>query len=201
MIGRLRDRNGKLLSLSTIGDKIAFRIYKTALEFDVWFLHCVGLVPSHTIRTICYKLAGVGMGKRSTIHTGARWYYPAGVSIGEGAIIGEGAVLDGRGPLLIGDHVDIASEVMIYNAEHDINSDTFDHEIKPVKIDSYAFIGPRAIILAGVHIGQGAVVAAGAVVTKDVGKKEIVAGVPAKAIGKRNVTKFRYALGRADWFR
>ena len=53
-------------------------------------------------------------------------------------------------------------------------------------IDDYVWIGIGVIVLQGVHIGKGAVVCAGAVVTKDVGEYEIVAGVPAKKIGERN---------------
>ena len=66
-----------------------------------------------------------------------------------------------------------------------------------MEIGDYVFIGPRAIILPGVKIGRGAVVAAGAVVTKDVPEKTIVAGVPAETIGERRVKEFNYRLGRA----
>jgi maltose O-acetyltransferase len=90
---------------------------------------------------------------------------------------------------------------MIYNAEHDVHSNDFHAEARPVSIDDYVFIGPRAIILPGISIGKGAVVGAGAVVTKDVEPFAIVGGVPAKVIGKRNNTDPQYRLGRAAWFR
>ncbi|MFI5205556.1 MAG: DapH/DapD/GlmU-related protein, partial [Candidatus Paceibacterales bacterium] len=64
----------------------------------------------------------------------------------------------------------------------------------------YVFIGPRAIILPGVKIGKGAVVAAGAVVTTSVKDFEIVGGVPAKVIGERKNKNPRYKLGRARLF-
>ena len=63
------------------------------------------------------------------------------------------------------------------------------------------FIGPRAIILPGVTIKRGAVVGAGAVVTKDVEEFKIVGGVPAKEIGERQNKNPNYKLGRAAWFR
>jgi maltose O-acetyltransferase len=115
--------------------------------------------------------------------------------------VGEKATLDGRARLSIGDHVDIASEVMIYNAEHDLNDPHFKAIQAPVTIGDYVFIGPRAIILPGVTIGRGAVVAAGAVVTKDVPEFTIVGGVPAKEIGERSLKDPQYRLGRAAWFR
>ena len=68
---------------------------------------------------------------------------------------------------------------------HDIQSRHFVGLFKPVVIDDYAFLGVGCTILQGINIGRGAVVCAGAVVTKDVKPFEIVGGVPAKAIGKR----------------
>ncbi len=100
----------------------------------------------------------------------------------------------------IGNHVDIASGVLIYNSEHDINDEYFTAIEEPVTIGDYVFIGPRVIIQPGVTIGEGAVVAAGAVVTKDIPDFEIWGGVPAKFIGKRTVTNPHYRLGRARLF-
>jgi maltose O-acetyltransferase len=132
---------------------------------------------------------------------GAVFYDAKNISIGKDTIIGENAVLDGRDKLTIGDHTDIASEVMIYNAEHDINDPDFKAVSAPVEIGNYVFIGPRAIILPGVKIGNGAVVGAGAVVTRDIKENEIVGGVPAKVIGERKHKNHSYKLGRAAWFR
>ncbi len=181
--------------------KIYRRIKAVSNEFKIMCLHLVGGVPSHYFRRFFYRLGGIKIGSGSTIHTGAKFYEPSGISIGEDTIIGEGVVLDGRADLKIGNHVDFASEVMIYNAEHDINHERFAAVSAPVIIEDYVFIGPRAIILPGVTIGKGAVVAAGAVVTKDVSSYAIVGGVPAKVIGERKLKNLTYTLGRATWFR
>ena len=171
------------------------------LEFVVMFLHCVGHVPSHYLRRFFYRLAGMRIGSGSTLHTGAKFYNPAGISIGQDTIIGEDSVLDGRDSITIGDHVDIASEVMIYNAQHNIHSADFEAERGKVTIGDYVFIGPRAIILPGVTIGKGAIIGAGAVVTKEVDAFTIVGGIPAKVIGERQNKDPHYRLGRAAWFR
>ncbi len=179
-----------------------FRRIKTVFwELVCFKLRIVGLVPSHYFRRFCYRCWGIRIGNGSTIHMGASFYYPPKISIGNDTIIGEGVVLDGRDRLIIGNHVDIASEVMVYNAEHDINDESFKAITAPVVIEDYVFIGPRVIILPGVTIKKGAVVAAGAVVTKDVEEFKIVGGVPAKEIADRQNKNPNYKLGRAAWFR
>lgn len=188
------------LTWSQTSAKLSNRLYNYYLDAKIALLWLFGYVPSHPFRKFLFKLAGVKIGKKSTIHIGCRFYQPKNISIGTGTIIGDHATLDGRTSLRIGDHVDIASHVSIYNSEHDIHSEDMRPIEEPVEIDDYAFIGPRAIILPGVKIGRGAVVAAGAVVTKNVPEKTIVGGVPAKEIGKRKITDLKYRLGRFRLF-
>jgi len=195
------DKSGKILTPRQLINKLFNRIESIFLEFEVYLLHLVGLVPCHHLRRFFYRLAGMKIGKGSTIHMETRFYYPKNIIIGEDSIVGEKAVLDGRDRLFIGNHVAVASEVMIYNSEHDINDEYFTPLCAPVTIEDYCFIGPRTIILPGVRIGRGAVIAAGAVVTKDVPPYAIVGGIPAKIIGERKNKSLHYKLGRARWFR
>lgn len=197
----MKDKTGKHLSFIEILSKTLYRIDTIVLEFEMYVLILVGYVPIHRVRRFFYWLGFIRIGKGSTIHMNARFFDSRNIVIGEDTIIGEGATLDGRDKLTIGDHVDIASEVMIFNAQHDINDEYFAAERAAVVIGDYAFIGPRAIILPGVTIGKGAVVAAGAVVTKDVPQFSIVVGIPAKVIGERSNKNPHYRLGRAAWFR
>lgn len=196
-----KDKEGRHLSKAEVISKGYNRILNILLEFDIFLLHIAGHFPSHTLRTLAYRIAGIKLGKGSTLHMGARFYDPRNIIIGDDTIIGERATLDGRDILEIGSHVDIASEVMIYNSEHDINETHFAPKYGHVIIEDYVFVGPRAIILAGVRVGKGAVIAAGAVVTKDVEPFAVVGGVPAKVIGERKDKDLHYKLGRARWFR
>jgi maltose O-acetyltransferase len=182
-------------------NRVKRRIKTIFLELINYKLKLTGYIPSHFIRRFVYRFWGIKIGKGSTIHMGAIFYNPRNIKIGEDTIIGENCVLDGRDKLIFGNHVDLASEVMIYNGEHDINDEKFGPMYAPVVIEDYVFIGPRAIILPGVTIKKGAVVAAGAVVTKDVAENMVVAGVPAKPIYERKVKNLNYKLGRAAWFR
>lgn len=182
-------------------NKVIRRLSAVSLELTNYILYLVGCMPSHHIRRFFYRLGGMSIGTGSTIHMWAKFYDATNISVGKDTIVGEGAVLDGRDKIHIGDHVDIASEVMVYNAEHDIHSSDFHAISAPVVIEDYVFIGPRAIILPGVTIGKGAVVGAGAVVTKNVEPFSIVGGVPAKVIGERKEKDPHYRLGRAAWFR
>ena len=96
-------------------------------------------------------------------------------------------MFDSRGGLIrLGNNIDIAPEVNIWTLEHDPQDSDFSTKGGPVTIGDFVWIGNRAIILPNVIIGEGAVVASGAVVTKDVDPWTIMGGVPAKKIGNRN---------------
>lgn len=197
-----------LTGRKNLPEKIASRLSAIWLELVTGYLWWfVGEIPSHHFRRLSYRLAGMKIGSGSTLHMRARIYDPRHITIGEDSIVGERATLDGRmqlkgsaGGLTIGDHVDIASEVMIWTSQHDTSNPDFKPIEKRVTIKDYVFIGPRAIILPGVTIGKGAVIAAGAIVTKDVPDYAMVAGAPAQKIGERKAKDLDYKLGRARLF-
>src|SRR3989338_5590058 len=163
------------------------------IDFCVFLCTFTGFIPSHTIRLLLYRnLFRIKIGSNSSIHWLARFNLPSGVEIGHNTIIGNDAFLDGRSyrtwtpgqnkfatyiqeffraknrPLQIGNNVSIAGEVRIFTMQHDIDDPNFKEVGEPVVIDDYVVIGTRVTVLAGVHIGRGAVVATGAVVTRDV---------------------------------
>jgi len=196
----LTDKYGNSLSISKSLPKAMNRFQSVWLDLELMLLRWVGLLPSHSLRRFFYRLAGVKIGEGSTIHMWANFFKPSNIDIGEDTIIGDHCFLDGRAILKIGNHTAIASQVLIYNSEHDVNDPKFTAIEQPVIIGDYVFIGPRAIILPGVKVGDGAIVAAGAVVTKEVLPKTIVGGVPAKEISKRKLESFSYRLGRPRLF-
>ena len=195
----LTDKTGQKLTFAQVLQKGWKRVGAIFLDAKLMFLRWTGHIPSHALRKTIYRLAGVKIGKGSTLHMWANFFQTHNVVIGQDTIIGDHCFLDGRAPLKIGSHTAIASQVLIYNSEHNVHDPYFAAIEEPVEIGDYVFIGARAIILPGVKIGKGAVVAAGAVVAKDVPEKTIVGGVPAREIGKREIP-LNYRLGRARLF-
>lgn len=196
----IKDKMGRSLSFDQILSKLFDRLYNYSADLGLFILNLVCYIPSHHFRRFVLRFCGARLGRGSTIHIGCRFFSVKNLELGEDSIIGHGAFLDGRDVIIIGNHVDIASDVMVYNSEHDIEAEDFKTHNAPVEIGDYVFIGPRVIILPGVRVGRGAVIAAGAVVTKDVPEFTIVGGIPAKAIGERKLKNPRYRLGRARLF-
>lgn len=164
--------------------------------------HVVSHIPSFAIRRWWYeRLLGIRCGEGVAIHMGCfLWSYTprnvrrAGISFGDYCYINRNCCIDIRGPLTIGSNVSISPEVTILTATHGVDDPAFQVRHYPVVIEDYVWIGTRAMILPGVTLGRGCVVAAGAVVTRDVEPLEIVAGVPARAVGTRDASATAYRL-------
>lgn len=150
----------------------------------------IATIPSLHIRKWLYKGLGVKMGKNVTIHFRTELRCPERLSLGDGTIIGDNAILDARRGLTLGKNVNLSSNVSIYTLQHDHRAPDFscpaeDKVDFAVKIDDRAWLGSNVIVLPGVHIGEGAVCCAGCVVTKNVEPYDVVAGIPAKKVGTR----------------
>ncbi len=117
---------------------------------------------------------------------------PKGLIIEEGCSIGPKVLLDARRGIHLHKNVTVAYDAIIWTLQHDMNSIDFNTVGGPVEVGEYAWICSRSIILPGVKIGRGAVIASGAVVTKDVDDYTIVGGIPAKKIGERGIKDFNY---------
>jgi putative colanic acid biosynthesis acetyltransferase WcaF len=172
---------------------------------DIWgdarlrLLTDLGFFPSHGFRNFFYRRAGMVLPRSSSIHWRAEFYAPERIVIGEHTTIGDSAFLDGRSGLEIGSSVNLGSHVTVYTRQHDIDASDFAEVGAPVRIKDYAYVGSHSIILPGVTIGQGGVVGAGSVVTKDVDPYTLVAGIPAQFRRHRS-RDLEYRLGYAKRF-
>jgi acetyltransferase-like isoleucine patch superfamily enzyme len=154
----------------------------------------VGHLPSHTLRRVCYYFLGFQFPYNSVIYSGLEIRKPQLVKISANSIIGHNCILDGRMGITIGQNVNLSSGVWIWTLQHDPQSGTFETKGGNVIIEDYAWVSCRSVILPGVKIAKGTVVAAGSIVTKDTEAYSIVGGIPAKKIGERN-RDLKYQLG------
>lgn len=124
-------------------------------------------------------------------HIGIEVRTPKGINIADGVTIGPKVLLDGRKGITIGKGTVIAYEAIIWPLNHDYNDEYFCVKGAPVKVGEHCWICSRSIILPGITIGDGAVVASGTIVTRDVPPYTIVGGVPASIIGHREVKDYK----------
>ena len=155
----------------------------------------VAYVPSYRFRHAWYRFIGVDLQRGAVVHMGCQLELP-GIArlrrerllvIGERSRINRGCSLDARGGLRIGNDVSISLQSVIITGEHARDDPSFRYSTRPVVIEDHVWLGARAMVLPGVTIGRGAVVAAGAVVTKDVAARSVVAGIPARPIALRGI--------------
>jgi len=166
------------------------------LDLIMWLLytHLLSKIPSYFVgnklRLIVLMRLLNKTSDNSTIDSGCKIYYPQGISLGNNVVITQDVMLDGRGTINIGDDSLVGFESLFitstYNcAQKEVlikDQGKFD---APITIGKNVWIGTRAIILPGVEIGDGAIIGANTLVTKNVMPYTIVGGVPAQYIKDR----------------
>jgi acetyltransferase-like isoleucine patch superfamily enzyme len=135
------------------------------------------------------------------LYPGVYLAHTYGISFGKHCSVNSGAQLDGRGGISIGDYVMIGPHAVIVSSQHRFDDCSVpmaqrDHELQPTTIGDDVWIGAHAVIVGGITIGRGAVVAAGSIVTKDVGEYDIVAGVPARVVRNRKAGSMNRDAGK-----
>lgn len=161
-------------------------------DFVEWI---VALLPRHpgpysSIKRFFLNVTGAKIGHNVHIYPGVRIFIPKGLIVGNNVSISSYVIITTAGTVTIGNNVLIGYSAKILSANHKIPEDHgiifgAGHDVAPVVIEDEVWIGSNAVILPGIRIGRGAVVAAGAVVTKNVNPYSIVGGIPAKLIRYR----------------
>ncbi|HTJ78196.1 MAG TPA: acyltransferase [Rariglobus sp.] len=150
--------------------------------YNAW----IGRIPSRTARHFFLKYYLGACGKGTGIQLNNRFLNGRKIRFGERNVINFGCLFDGRRySITTGNDVSIGPEATILTLGHDPQSPIFADRGGDVVIGDRVWIAYGALIMPGVTIGEGAVVAAGAVVTRDVEPYSIVAGIPARVIGSR----------------
>ncbi|NHU47589.1 acyltransferase [Rhodococcus sp. A14] len=156
------------------------------MNLRIAFANCIGaspLIPSR-LRVIIYRLAGIGIHLRSWTAP-AIYFRTSNITMGRNSSINHGCVFDNRALVKIGSNVGVGAGVKFITSNHEMEdprSRAGAGSVHPIEVRDGAWIGSAAVVLGGVTIGQGAVVAAGAIVRRDVPNHELWGGVPARFI-------------------
>lgn len=171
--------------------------------FEMVVLSLAGYAPVHAIRIYALRAFGARIDSETVVYHGFQVRSARNLTIGARTSIGDGAILDARGGLILGSDVNISTQVMIWTAQHDWKSADFSYIEAAVTVGDRAWIGPRAVLLPGATIGEGAVIAAGSIVRGTIPPFTLVGGVPAKIISDRP-RDLRYRLatpaGKTWWW-
>lgn len=166
-------------------------IYYSIVIFGNIFIN---KIPSRHIRKWFYQLLGAQIKHDTYLCRRVEILLPKGLKLDERVAVGWFAELDARGGIHVEHDTNISSHVKMITGSHDIDDLNYTADFKPINVGHHCWIGTGAIVLQGVNIGDGAVIAAGAVVTKDIPAYEVWGGVPAKFIRKRT-KNLDYSIG------
>ena len=142
---------------------------------------------SRKTRLRLLRAFGLKMENRAIVYRSARIYAPWNLVLQDGVVVGPRCEIYNKAQVIIGYKSVVSQDSYVCTASHDISRKDLALVVKPVEIKAYTWVASRAIIVPGVTIGEGAVVAAGAVVAKDVEPWTVVGGNPAKFIKKREL--------------
>lgn len=176
-------------------------IFTPIFHFFSYYItnYIIAFIPIRCLRKSWYRLLGMKIGRKTYIDMAAYMMAPWKLLVGSYTHINRKCFLDSRGKISIGNSVCISHNVSMITASHDMQSKNFLAVSAPIVIDDFVFIGANSIIQKGVEIGKGAVVCAGAVVTKNVAPFTIVGGIPAKTLGLR-ITDLDYKCNPHTYF-
>lgn len=141
--------------------------------------------PFHAWRAFLLRCFGAKLGKKCHIYGRARIWAPWNLTCGDRATIGDEAIVYNPAPVTMGSHAIISQQSYLCGAMHDYEDPKFPSIALRISIGSYAWICARATVQPGVSVGDGAVLALGAVATRDLEPWMVYAGVPARRVKPR----------------
>ena len=169
------------------------------LALSYLYNHWIGNFPSRKVRRLFLRAYLSNLGRQTSIQMGVRFLNGRKVSIASNTVVNWGCLFDGRHHKInIGKNVSIGPDATILTLGHDPQSTQFEDKGGPVTVEDYCWIAYRAIILPGVTLARGSVVAAGSVLSKDTEPFGIYAGIPARKIGERP-NDLSYELNFDPW--
>lgn len=171
--------------------KMRFFLYSLYSYMENLFFIVLNLLP-RMIRDFFFRMIFKKYGKNNMIDYGVYFRYPWKITIGNNVSINRGGkffpsfnIKDSE--IILGNHIAIGPGVSFFSASHETKGKGLEDTASTIKVSDYVWIGGNSLILSGVEICEGAIIAAGSVVVKKVDPYTIVAGNPAKEIRKRKM--------------
>lgn len=143
--------------------------------------------PFNAWRIFWLRCFGATVEGEAFVHQRARIQVPWNLTLRHRSCLGDRANAYSLGEIELAEGSTVAQEAYLCTGTHDFEHPALCLRVAKITIGRNAFIGARAFVMSGVVVGEGAIVGACAVVTKDVAPMVIVAGNPAREIGRRNV--------------
>jgi putative colanic acid biosynthesis acetyltransferase WcaF len=165
----------------TVSQRIRMLLWSAA-----WSLLCRWTPkPLNPWRLLVLRAFGARLTGTPFVHPRARIQIPWTLEMHHRACLGDGAMAYSLARIVIEEGATIAQEAYLCTGTHDFSLVALPLQTSPIRVGANAFVGARAFVLPGVQIGASAIVGACAVVTKSVAEFTVVAGNPARPIGKR----------------
>jgi len=141
--------------------------------------------PLHKWRSFLLRCFGAKIGAQAHIYPRCEIWAPWNLVCEDVVAIADGAVIYNPARVTIASHAIISQQAYLCGAGHDIDAADFPTICEPINIGRYAWVCARAVVLAGVTLHEGAVLALGAVATGDLQSWGVYAGVPARLVRQR----------------
>lgn len=142
--------------------------------------------PMHSWRSLLLRCFGARVGKGVHVYPGVRIWAPWNLELGDESGIANGAILYSQGKITIGKRTVISQGAHLVAGTHDYTKTGFPLVTKPILIHDHVWIAAEAFIHPGITIGEGCVIGARSVVTKDMQAWMVCAGHPCKPLKKRD---------------
>lgn len=181
--------NNTQVDLSYVPSPFSFwnKTLRVAWGFVWFFLFRLSPRPFHKWRRLILKLFGAIIGKQVHLYPTCKITMPWKLQMGDHSCLGDGVICYNIGGVKIGAHSTVSQYSHLCSSSHNYIKPNMPQTFAPIVIEDQVWIAADAFVALGVTIGQGAVVGARSVVTKDVAPWTVVAGNPAKFIKKREI--------------
>lgn len=143
--------------------------------------------PMHGWRSFLLRSFGATIGQDCHIYPGARIWAPWNLFCEYQATIADGVTVYNPKPVTLGSHAIISQDAYLCGATHDHEDPEFPLVSYEISIGAFAWVCARATVQPGVSLGEGAVLALGAIATRDLDAWSVYAGIPARKIKKRTL--------------